>query len=563
MQRKMSIALAAWLMAAVPVLAQTSALDLVPADALGFAVINNLEKTSDKVEALLKRVKAAPLPGSPLKLALADLGVTKGVDEKGSLVAAALPGDGKPVALIIIPVSSYKDFAQSLKAKDTDGAVTELEVKGKSMVMGKKGDFAILAEAEQKADLKKALQGGGGIGTSVKPLQAWLADNDLGLVVTPKGVQFIVAKVREGLGQAKNINLPEEAKFVTGMIDGIDKFLQNATNEVTHLALGTKIQGNGDLQVDIQALFATGGKFAKFGGQAKGMAGGPLAGLPAQPYVLAAGGGISEMTMKALAGFGVNIIKATAQDLPEELVKKLDQAYAGMYQGVAGTSFAMGVGKAGDSVMGGVTVAMKVDDSVAFLKRYEKSMTDLNEVLKTGKVPFQKGFELKKAKVGDLPALEIVNDMSDNPGLQMIPKAAEIIFGEGGKLRASIVPVDDTTILIGYASPTEMKKILDRYQKKAYLSEDAELGKTTAMLPKGAQWAGYFNPKGAMDMVQRLIGGLGVPFQLPNFPQTPPVGAALRLSETGLQVRLVVPGSVLEGVGDVVQKLMQLQAGAN
>lgn len=548
--RNVAMGLAIWLLAVAPVLAQAKgALEMVPADALGIGVINNLEKVSGKVEAMLKRLQV-PLEGSPLKKALGDLGV-KGVNEKGSVVAAVFPGD-KPAVVVIVPVSNFKDFADAVKAKDD------------SLALAKKGDFAVVSEGANKDLVKKVVDGQGGIAGVIKPLEGWIDEVDLGAVVTPKGVEFLVAKAREGLAEFKNQPLPDEAKFVHAYADGIEQFLKKCAIEVTHLAIGGKFADKGDLVVDIQALFAPEGPFAKFGAQVKAPVGGPLGGLPAGPFVLAGGaGGLG-------GGIGVtkltiDLIKNTAPDLPAEQVKKLETAMVEMYKGVTGASFMIGVAKAGDPIFSGTMMVMKVEDSAAYMQRFKKAQLEVNEIYKGGKIPGTKPAELKEVKVGQIPSLETTTDMSEV--FDKIPgglggKISEMIFGEGGKLRNSIVPADKNTVLIGYTGAAGMKSVLDAYQKKAYLGEDAEVLKTAALLPKGAQLAGYFSPKGTMELVSRAIGAF-LPIQLPAFPDTPPVGAGARLSATGLEARLVVPAAVQEGVGDLIQKIKQLIPGAN
>lgn len=549
--RNVVLGLAMWLLAAAPALAQAKgALEMVPADALGVGFINNLDKVSGKVEAMFKRLQV-PLEGSPLKKIMGDLGV-KGVNEKGSVVAAVFPGE-KPVVVVIVPVSNFQDFADAAKAKDD------------SLAVEKKGDYAVVSEGANKELVKKIVEGQGGIVGAIKPLEGWMAKVDLGAVVTSKGVEFLVAKAREGLGEFKNQPLPDEAKFIHGYVDGIEQFLKKCAIEVTHVAIGGKFADKGDLVVDLRAVFAPEGPFAKFGAQVKAPVGGPLAGLPAGPFVIAAGGGGMGGGGIGMTKLAVDLIKNTAPDLPAEDVKKLETAMATMYQGVSGASFLMGVGKAGEAIFSGTMMVMKVDDSAAYMKRFKKATLVVNEVYKGGKVPGTKPSELKEVKVGQITALETTTDMSE--AFDKIPgglggKIGEMIFGEGGKLRNSIVPADKNTVLIGYTSAAGMKSVLEAYQKKTYLGEDAEVLKTASMLPKGSQFAGYFSPKGTMELVNRAVGGF-LPIQLPAFPDTPPVGFGLRLSGAGLEARVVVPASVQEGFGDLVQKIKQLIPGAN
>ena len=80
-------------------------------------------------------------------------------------------------------------------------------------------------------------------------------------------------------------------------------------------------------------------------------------------------------------------------------------------------------------------------------------------------------------------------------------------------------------------------------------------------MPQGSQWVGYVNPKGVVDFGVRIAkmvlpdsGG----FELPPFPETPPVGFAIKASKEGLETDLVLPSSVIEAVYAYVMRFREL-----
>src|SRR4051794_22167514 len=106
------VVLAAWLAAALPAFGQSAAdaLKLLPDDAVGFVLVKNLSEAAGQAEAVAKRFKA-PVPPL-LEKAKKELGIDKGLNEKGPLLIALLmpKGDGEPIGLGYVPVTSYDDF---------------------------------------------------------------------------------------------------------------------------------------------------------------------------------------------------------------------------------------------------------------------------------------------------------------------------------------------------------------------------------------------------------------------------------------------------------------------
>ena len=81
------LVIAAFLAPAAPVWAQASVLEVIPDDALGFALVNRVGQTNDKFEALAKRLKI-PVPGGPLEMFKNALGAQQGIAETGSIAVA-------------------------------------------------------------------------------------------------------------------------------------------------------------------------------------------------------------------------------------------------------------------------------------------------------------------------------------------------------------------------------------------------------------------------------------------------------------------------------------------
>jgi hypothetical protein len=143
----------------------------------------------------------------------------------------------------------------------------------------------------------------------------------------------------------------------------------------------------------------------------------------------------------------------------------------------------------------------------------------------------------------------------------------QLIFGPTGKMTAYVAVANETTAVLGYGTtPERVGELIDLVRGgKAGLAGDADLAATAALLPAGAQWVGYVSPRGYLGLVQRIFRevaatmgpGGGLPFSLPPFPQTPPVGVAVQASAGTLDGTLVVPSAVLKAAGEYLRTVEQ------
>jgi len=307
-------------------------------------------------------------------------------------------------------------------------------------------------------------------------------------------------------------------------------------------------------------VFAKGSAFAKFGAaSAKPGEGGPLAGLPSGPFAIAAGGVIAERTAHGLANLSVSMLKTIAKDLPAEKLQKLEQAYALSMKGMRGMGMLLQVGKEDEPLLASMVAVIRTDDATKYLADYEQSLKNINEVLKDLPLPFVPSYDLKTVKAGKLSALEMTMDLGalippDDEVRKMLDKA----FGAGGKITASLAALDSKTVIMRYTPVAGLSEIIKTAKSKA-LAMDPEVVKTAALLPAGAQWALYVSPKGVTDLANRSLKLFGAPNEVPGFAATPPAAAGLKLSEGGIELRVVLPAAVLEQVGPYLGKLQTLR----
>ena len=85
-------------------------------------------------------------------------------------------------------------------------------------------------------------------------------------------------------------------------------------------------------------------------------------------------------------------------------------------------------------------------------------------------------------------------------------------------------------------------------------------------MPEGSQWAAYVSPQGLIQLIDTVLREvLPTEIKIPPFPPSDPIGLAARVGEPGLDAEIVLPDSVVAGIGQyigVVQQMMQGDGGA-
>jgi hypothetical protein len=564
----------AFLAALTPASAQQvkEALKLVPKNSLGFILVNKPGETSVKLGTLAKNVGVAlPLPrGGPLELLKAQLGISKSLDEKGVAVLAVLPSDDPPKTEVVLflPVTDYKHFLKEIKAKQGDDGLADFQPPdGEPIVIGSKGSHAVLWPTNNKPMLKKMLSAKGEGSAPVTQLADYLGDNDVSAVVTPHGLKVFtglanewIKETRDQLGIADRWHV---LPILKPTFDFGESFSKRVERNVVVVAAGVQLGTDGGVHVGARALFKKGGEYAKAAAGIKGIKGGPLAGLPDEPFVVAVGGPLSEKAMKGLTDFMVETLKVGLEPAPAEKAKKLQDAYAGLATGLRGMGFLIGTAKGKGGLFGGMAAVKHVEDASAYLKSYEKSIKAMNDVFKDLQL-FPLKFEVKKTKVGGVPALEVVMDIPvDAQGTDAQKKIMEAIAGPGGKLTMTVLAANQHTILLRYAPAAGLKGLLKAAKGKG-LAGSPDVAKTLAQLPAGAQWVGLYSPSDMVEltneflaMTPKLVGQQAK--MMPTLAKTPPVGYAVKLAPAGLDVHVVFPVKAIQALGRLVREMEKLK----
>jgi hypothetical protein len=556
-----------------------SALNLVPEDALAVVVFNRLDKVDEQIGKLAKETQF-PTPALLPMLKMVT-GIQEGLNEHGSAVLALMPAeevDAAPIAVVFIPVSDYKKFIGPLKPDDASAEIAEVTISGMPHAIAHKEDFAVVVGKQNKDTLKKVLSSSKSIVPVIGSLGDWVGSETISFVAMPTGVKRGIGVARKAIAQIKDTfskaNDPS-TKMMAGNLAIYENFLEGADKEISQFAIGWHVDNDGGLHIDSRTTFLHGGSWASARPEAP--AGARLACLPGGPFMLAFDGAMPKGFSQGMLNMSVDMINnmskaAGGKELTEEQSKQLNGVIEKSMKGLRSMAMVMGPPKPGQSMYSNMAAVMKVENARQYMADYQDSMEKMRGILQAAGVQFPFIQDVKKTKIGDVDGLELTMDMSamfkeamKAPGSK---KMLEAMFGKDAKMLAYIAPIDDTTVAISYIDADQIARVKAACQNpQASLAADADIAQTAKLLPAGAQWVGYLSLKGGVDFVSGIAASMsgavpgGVMPNIPAFPEAPPIGFAAERSSKGLDVKIVVPGDALKGVGTYIKKVSAQKAG--
>ena len=542
-------------------------LNVVPDNALGAVVLNRVGETNEKIKALALRLKVPPFDF--LSTAKLTLGLQETLDEKGSVALAAVPStpNGVPVMVSFVPTGDYAGLLKQLKAESGADGIATIAVGEKKFLAAQKGGYAVVTEEANKATLQAVVAGAKCIADAAPALDAWRGENDAYAVATPAGVKFAQQQIRFGLEVAKKqlASQGERGKTALASLGMYDSMINAMDKEISHFAVGLRIADDGAIHVVSRTLPVEGGVLAKIAAQAKPAKVSPLAGLPQSPFFIAGGGVFTAASMKSWMEMSFGMMRSYPgwDKLSDEQLKKLSEISLKSMQGLRSMALLMGISEGDEPLYGRMLLAMKTKDAKAYLDSYEDAMAGMAKIFKDAQSPMFL-FESERIEIEGLPVLKIAMNMEPFLGQQAqapeAKKMMELMFGSGGKMNVYMAVADEHTVIGAYVTPQQLVPAVKAIQEgKPQLINEAGVAKTAAMLPAGAQWVGFLSPRGGAAFVSRMMktvtppGAQGVP-EIPEFPETAPIGFGAKLSPAGLDTDLAVPTDVLEKASETIRK---------
>ena len=476
----------------VPVQAGDGVLSAIPSDALGFAAVHDLAAASQSIDDVAGLV-GAPAP-SLLPMAKMMTGLKAGLDEHGTLALVLTSVDPRRGRVALVPVTDFAAFFAALHVDDPADGIVEVQVTGRPMLVGRKGDYAAIALAADRDALERLLAATTNLADDTS-LATWVDANQLSLVVTSRGIQQLVPKLTAGIRAAQSQIRQlqgERGQSAAAALNFYTVVLTAAESEVAQFGIGVRVDSAKNVVVVKRAQFTPDGTWAKWAADAKPATGNLLAGLPDGPFVVAAGVVLPPGALDSL-------MKLSVQMMQNQPMYKLTAAQAQKYvelsaksmRGVQSMRMLLGVTKPGGGIYGNMSAVMTVDDSGQFLKNYEQMLAETHQFAEEAKSPAIPVMTSSHVTVGDIEVLKVSMDLHNMPQLAAPggpdpQKMMQVLNGGKDTLDIYVAPADEHTVVMAYASTENLQTALDVCKStQPGLSSDAQLTKVAAALPPG------------------------------------------------------------------------------
>ena len=556
----------ALLLAATASASAEGVLDYLPEDALGFVSFCNLESIDAKAQTLAELFEV-PLP-APLPFMKLTTGLGEGLDTKGDVLVALLPG-GTPAAspepMVLLPISDYTKFADSIGG-DTRGEICRVTIAGEDVLVGKDGNYALLMNIENRETLEILLELEPKSVAQLEPLDSWLANNDITVAIMPAGAKILLKLGSDGLAQASTLfeerasNTQSADVFTStrAALGFYQTLLDFIGEEVELMTWGLSIDEDQNIRLGKRALLKKEGRLSQ-AGPISATSSSVFKGYADQPFVLAGGGPLPESWAGGLASASSKMIRKMKdfyglEHLEESDWKELEQSYATMTRGLNSMSMIMLPGEEGEPLFSSFYGVMGVSHSDNYLKSYVEAAKTYNNIMSQS-TRHKMEFEVQETTVADKQACELTMDiagMMQDPNVPQFNWMLESMFGEEGKLRYLFVAASDNTLAISMGGEEKIIPLLKSIdQGEMGLAKNGEVETTMKLLNAGAPWKLLISPAGCVEWAERFanefLGNLtGQTMDFPDFPTSPPLGITMHLSESRVESDLVWPAETLK-----------------
>lgn len=551
-------------------------LELVPASALGVAVVRNLAETDarlQQVAGLFAKATDSPVP-APLAMVKLVTGLGAGLDESGDAVLALLPGDGKPRPLIVLPASDYGEFAEAVGA-DPGGDICRVTVAGEEVLSARRDQFVVLMNVEDRSVLEQLLTATPTPNPTLTKLSDWLDAQSAAVVLLPAGAEMLLSLSKAGLSQEQaemeeNFSDPQFAEMLEQSRQSLamtDAVLGLCGAKVEAAAAGLAVDASPNVRLSGRVLLKQDDSATPLP-ESTPADSTLLSGHAADPFVVAVGYQLTPDGTEMLAKSGRAYFEQLKtvygfQDLTEADWNEMEDCWRTMIAGVRSYSMVMRPGEDDDPLMSNMATVMRVDDAERYLKSLrqsferwgkiaEKSTSDLKAALQ---------YDFEETQVEGRPALVITNDFATaaDPRVPMMEPMLKAMFGEDGKMHITYVAVDEDVVVSAVGDAESLAAAIKAAAAaETGLAEDAQLDVTTKLFDPKSTFRLWISPPGVVAWFERLIKNfapmLGGPtFDVPEYPATPPIGLSGSIGAEAISWELVWPADALRKLAEYIE----------
>ncbi|MGD9128265.1 MAG: hypothetical protein PVH19_12885, partial [Planctomycetia bacterium] len=550
---------------AAPAFAGDAVLKVIPKESIAFAVVNGLDN-ADQVCTELSKATQVPLPTPSLMFKKAT-GLDMALDKKGDMAVVFYQGtetdSPSPPMFVLLPVTDFEKLLAQFEPEEVTKTIKEITIGNNNVLIASKGKYAVVAQAHQQEELEAFLAAKSDISAEMKAWSDWTKDKVVYGVLTNYGLHDFLKEGIESLeGTFESF---EQFQSSSPQLDQIKKtlklyvtLLKAIRDNTDQMGIGFSKVGEGAIQIAARCDMKPGSDLAKTMGNTKALSTNPMAVLPNDSFVLAAGGPVPQKLVSALITFAQEM-GSTPLGFNAEQNKKMIQASVDSMKDVVAQSFMMGVPSSKEAAMiDSVTAAIWVKNADSYFTNYKKQVEMTNKLLNDPESKMPMKMDVKEKTIDGYKTLVVTADLSGMTNMPELAPAKDFLekfYGEGMKFVTYIAKVNDTVVVTAVGSEENLKKVIEVVKSKSgSLAEDAGVKKVTAMLPKDAQWFFYWSPNGTVEFVNWILEQLpeemkiNIPFEkLPPCPPCTPIGIATKVNGNTIEETCILPPDTIRG----------------
>jgi len=558
-------------------------LNLVPADAWGFVVVPDVQAMNESL-VMLQTQMMGMAHMDPLQMMTAQMGISKGLDAKGSAVIVvmdikkhqeAATGPTEPPIAIIAPTTDPAEFLSNFSPSGEEDGVTKISIAQSPAFAAVHGKHVALSPVKA---VVKAIGAKESLGPSLSaPRRSVVGENKILIGVA---VSRIMEAYKDEISQYSQMGAGVASMMLGSLgapggnaAEAIDKVLDRL-RQVEWLDVGFDPNRDG---FEFTLLFTpkTGSELAASIKATKTSSDSLLRGLPATSYVLAIGAlcGHEKSTEKfeqsILDGVLNNPAFKDAMDpvkfkafLGEvgDLWKLIDRTAISISSLPEGPDGALGVGVVMDT-----PDSQKLTSGIAHVFATLKTLpTDPDGLKDMEIIQYKTAAETVGAAKVDVLSVDL-SKASDRPDEDDVASFKKVMGQDAFSIRIAATDAKHVVVTWG-GGKSFFTQVADSASKdEKALAANAGIQRISGKLPGNRTWEAFVAVDALLQTINRVARAAGddppLPAKLPKIGA--PVAIVMSASEGLSRFDLVVPADVITGIRDLYMSVAQAGAAAS
>lgn len=601
----------AWAQTEAPVgPAPGAVLSHIPTGAMGFLVVNDVEKLTGKIDDYVETIGMADMaqgvmPTGLLDLVRASARLGEGFDPRGGFAVVMLdPADfgidvpallergaaGEPAPevkwpfVLLLGGRSIEDVFTNyqITPPDSENGYARVALRMGEMFAGEMGDYLALSP---RSDALDALSGAAGTVASALPAghPALLSGSDLGLHVNmdvagpilDAVMQQAEVKITEMQAQAGEMG-PQGPGMMMSPTKAWGQMLpmyRMMVRQVADATVGMRLLPEG-LVADKLLAPRPGTPLETMVAYSEGVSGSPLDSVPGMDYVLALGMAMpTGQAREAYRQFNDRIMEQMWNLYPgltQEQQERIQETAGRSIDLIDEIQVSFGGAPEGSGVMG-LTYLLKGEDARAIRAWLKEYIPLVNELYSTSTMPpeirgmklaYEENVETAVANIEDAQVDAVSIQLPEQPSPQDHQQLQDL-FGQEA-LRVFVVPADDKSLVIAFGGEGYLADAISRArQGSGQIPVSPGFPDAMAHMPANAGMVMLLKPSNIFPLIDRAqqASGQQAPPMPIRFMHETPLTMGVGIRDGSAHIAGLIPTDFVRDVSGAVRMFMMMQSG--